>query len=206
MNIFLFKGDFFYFAMAFANLIMKLSQPVIDRSRIATLLLAMFIVSLSCKEHKARDIDLKAVLKVYPLDFLDLSSNFAKDSGGRINTARKIPMQLIKKFMPAEFDTSFNTSANPWLVVENRYGYFFMVKVYCISGGDCASYQLLAFDKDGKFVKTQEIGILTAEEDDRTDFKYRVTSDTTLIAHQIERNLAKDEETRSPEILVKLSF
>ena len=149
---------------------------------------------------------LPLALKVYPLDFLDLRGQFDKDPGGNINTARLIPIQLIKHFMDPDFDTSFNRSANPWLEVENRYGYFFMVKLYCIAGGDCASYQLLAFDKDGKFVKTQKIGILTADEDDRTDFKYRLTSDTTLITHQIETDLVKDQETRSPEVLVKLSF
>lgn len=185
---------------------MKLFPLATKQFRIAALLLTIFIVGVSCKDRKTHDADLKALLKVYPLDFLDLRGQFNKDPDGRINTAREIPLQLIKRFMDSDFDTSFNTSTNPMLLVENKYGYFFMIKVNCIAGGDCASYHLLAFNKDGKFGKTEKIGILTADEDDRTDFKFRLASDTILITHQIEHNLEKDQETRSPEILVKLSF
>jgi hypothetical protein len=197
-------------------------------------LLITFLFGLSCKDGKrdppvkkdsviivgylsdasVSSLDSRLPGKLFSKDFIGLYRQFNKDSSGRMDSTREIPLQLIKQFMDADFDTSFNRSANPRLRVANRYGYFFVIKVNCITGGDCASYHLLSFDKDGKFISTARLGLMTAEEDNRFDFTYKLTSDTTLITDEIEKDLKKDRETKSPEkvtrpaeisILVKLS-
>ena len=62
--------------------------------------------------------------------------------------------------MENTIDTLFNKGIRPLDWIENRYGEFFIVEVHCVAGGDCATYRLVAFDKNGRFVKMEELGLL----------------------------------------------
>jgi hypothetical protein len=141
-----------------------------------------------------------------PKDFVDLKTVFSKDSVGRMDSTREIPLTLLKHFLKEAIIYSSINSVNPVVLVENRYGYFYMVKMNCAAGGDCAEYYLLAFDKKGKFIESKELGVITAEEDNIDLFKYKVTSDTTLITWQVDNDLEKDKVTKSKEKRVRLSF
>lgn len=141
-----------------------------------------------------------------PADFRELKKGFSKDSNGRMDSTREISLDLIHHFRKEGLDSSWINSVNPVVLIGNKYGYFFMIKANCIAGGNCAVYYLLAFDKKGEFVKSKKLGKLVAEEDDITVFKYRLTSDTTLVTYEVDDDLEKDKETTSKEVLVKLSF
>lgn len=129
----------------------------------------------------------------FPKEFTEFKKYFTKDSVVRFNEQAQIPISLVRFFFHNDLDTSYNPSADPDTLIENRFGYFFIVKVNCIAGGDCAVYYLLAFDKNGKFIKRKKLGILVAEEDETTYFKYKVISDTSLLTYKITDNEEKDQ-------------
>jgi hypothetical protein len=186
----------------------------------------MLLIGLSCKErnHKDHGKNDSGIVKkdsisngkdslsnkfsdtMFPKDFVELKTVFSKDPFGRMDSTRDIPLTLIKHFLKEAIIYSSINSANPVVLVENRHGYFYMVKMNCAAGGDCAEYYLLAFDKKGKFIMSKELGMLAAEEDDIDLFKYKVTSDTTLITWQVDNDLEKDKVTKSKEKRVRLSF
>ena len=195
-------------------------------NKISLFVILILLIGLSCKErnHKNHGKNDSGIFKkdsvsngkdsltnkfsdaILPRDFVDLKTIFSKDSVGHMDSTREIPLTLIKHFLQEAIIYSNINSANPVVLIENRYGYFYMVKMNCAAGGDCADYYLLAFDKKGKFIKSKELGMLAAEEDDIDLFNYKVTSDTTLMTWQVDNDLEKDKVTKSKEKRVRLSF
>jgi hypothetical protein len=177
----------------------------------------MLLIGLSCKERNHSGIVKKDSISIrkdslgnqfsgamLPKDFVDLKKVFSKDSAGRMDSTREIPLTLIKHFFKETIIYSAISSVNPLVLVENRYGYFFMIKMNCNAGGECAGYYLLTFDKKGKFIKLKELGMLAAEEDYINLFEYKVTSDTTLVTWQVDNELEKNKVTKSKEKRVRL--
>jgi hypothetical protein len=196
------------------------------KSRTVVLIVMMLLFGLSCRERNdsnpgkignntlntdsivVGEDNLGNILPytLFPKDFAELRKEFTKDSNGRLDSTREIPRALIRHFLKEQFDSSLISSVNPVLIKKNNYGYFFIIKENCGAGGACASFDLLAFDIRGKIVKSRHIGMLAAEESDMIDFRYKVTSDTSLITYKIHHNFQKDKDTDSLVELVKLTF
>jgi hypothetical protein len=196
------------------------------KSRTFVLIIMIFLFGLSCHERsdsnpsKIDNTTLKTDSFVvgednfgnilpntlFPKDFAELRKEFNKDSNGRLDSTREIPRALIWHFIKEQFDSSLISSVNPVLMIKNTYGYFFIIKENCGAGGECASFDLLAFDIRGKIVKSRNIGMLAAEEADMIDFRYKITSDTSLITYKIHHDFQKDKDTDSAAVHVKLTF
>jgi hypothetical protein len=168
------------------------------------------ICCISCNSGVTRPkrTDSTAVPKhdsiILPPSYLTFRNFFEKDKNGNIDPVVVIPIPLINSFLTDTIDRQFNNSVNPMEWVDNRYGDFFMIRVRCTSGGECATYQLLAFDKSGRFVKSKELGQLAAEENSATYFSYKILSDTMLKVTST--NYENDAATDSTSEIIRLSL
>ena len=157
----------------------------------------MMLVKKDSVEYKSSSVE-------FPNDFVALKRYFLKDSVGKIDSTAKISLPLIKIYLKDSLDTSFNRSVNPIRLIENKSGYFFIIRQNCIAGGDCAIFRLLVFDLNGQFVKNKELGMLSADESERTTFRYKLINDSLLMTYEITYDEEKDEVVDSTAKTVKL--
>lgn len=142
----------------------------------------------------------------FPPYYVEFRDKFKKGRNGRPDLDATIPFALMNSFLVEKMDTLFNNGIRPLDWIENRYGEFFIIEVHCVAGGDCATYRLVAFDKNGRFVKMEELGLLAAEEDETEDFDYKILSDTTLRAYKTNYDEEKGKAIDSTSWIVKLKL
>lgn len=128
---------------------------------------------------------------VFPKDFVELKDTFVKDSAGRYYSKRTIRPALLAAFLKDDLDTAYPKSFTPIQLIDNKSGYFFILRENCVSGGDCAVYWLLLFKRNGQIVRHQELGDLTAEADEVTRFSYKVIGDTSLVTKEVDNQIEK---------------
>lgn len=147
-------------------------------------------------------------------DFLkkigDLNTFFDNRSTGQlIDQTKSIPFSIISNFLSKDdYDTAsfFYLDVNPIFSCKNYYGSFFIVKVNCTAGAICATYYLLRFDKQDRFVKNDMIGEETSEESKSYELKYRIIGDTILQVYKIQYNNIDDKVIDSVKTEIKLSL
>ena len=127
---------------------------------------------------------------MYPPSYVEFRDKFKKASNGRIDSTAIIPEELVNSFLTdtEKIDSSYTHTIEPKDWIENRYANFFIIQVDCGAGGECADYDLLVFDKAGKFIRDVELGRLAVDEDFGIYFDYKQLSDTTLRAHSSEHD------------------
>ena len=147
----------------------------------------------------------KSAQKKMPPLFDQFQSAFKKDSTGKIDSNRQIPISTVDSFLATPIDTQFNTSINPIEWISNTYGYFSIIRINCNAGGECATYRLIEFNKEGIFVKSTQIGMLAADESDIEYFKYDILSDTLIRVYKIDHDIESGKTSKSVK-LVKLNY
>jgi hypothetical protein len=138
--------------------------------------------------------------------FQNFKNEFAKDQNGRIDSANEIPLTYIKSILKDSFDIKYVTTINPVDLIVNTDGYFFIIRKNCAAGGDCAVYVLLVFDIQGKFVRSQRIGLMALEEENSVFFGYKFDSDTSLTVFRIDYKGEADKPTDSIPTRIRLSL
>jgi hypothetical protein len=128
---------------------------------------------------------------VFPKNFLELKDAFVNDSAGRHTPNRNIRPALLASYLKHDLDTSYPKTFNPLQMIQNKSGWFFIVRENCVSGGDCAYYWLLLFRKNGQIVRHQKLGQLAAEEDEVIRFSYVVIGDSALVTKEIDNQIEK---------------
>jgi len=134
---------------------------------------------------------------------------YFKKENNKIDDMIEIPFSIVIDFMKSEIsDTSstFYSGINPVDIFNNKYGRFFLIKLNCTAGGDCAVYYLISFDIRGKFRNSQKVGDITSEENESRYFKYKLNSDTTLLTYQIRHDNEKDKDFDTIKKAIKLKF
>jgi hypothetical protein len=127
----------------------------------------------------------------FPKDFAELKSTFVMDSAGRYDQNRAIRAALLVAFLKDDLDTAYPKTFTPLQMIENRSGYFFILRENCAPGGDCAYYWLLLFSKNGQIVGHRQLGERTAEEDEATLFSYEVIGDSSLVTKEVDNQIEK---------------
>jgi hypothetical protein len=79
-----------------------------------------------------------------------------------------------------------------------------MIRVHCSAGVDCATYQMLAFDKNGRFIKSDDLGLFAAESESAVYFIYKILSDTVLQVSKIDYDLNADTTVDSSSRVVPM--
>jgi hypothetical protein len=175
--------------------------------------LLFFVACISCNhgqpnagnagKHDSVSAPIKKDSLSFSASYLEFSGKFKKDREGRVDPDDSIPFSLVNSFLSEKLDTLFNNSIQPMDYIQNRYGNFFIIQVNCVAGGDCATYHLIVFDKAGKFVKTSELGSLSADEDETVYFTYEQLSDTTLRGWRMVTGGSKTSDSTSWIISLK---
>jgi hypothetical protein len=138
--------------------------------------------------------------------FLTFRDKFKKNMNGRVDSTKLISLAYAKHLLADQIDTSINKKVTPVDLIVNRSGNYFIIKEHCAAGGDCASYFLLRFNSEGRFVRAEIIGNMAAEESTSIYFDYKVESDSSLIAYKIDYNEIADSAIDTVKRRIKLSI
>ena len=125
--------------------------------------------------------------------YFELNKYFRNDTTD--STLIKVLFFVLYDFIKSEdIDTtsSFYSDVDLIKKMENKDGVFFIVKLNCTAGGDCATFYMIEFNKAGKFERIAKLGDLTSEEDQSKYFDFKMASDTMLVTYQIEYDNNRD--------------
>jgi hypothetical protein len=186
---------------------------------------------LSCKENRTKDTSQSELHdtmknKSINVDILNKTSinntndslpiaeynaliGYFKKENNKIDDKIEIPFSSVIDFMKSEISdttSTFYSGINPIDIFINKYGSFFLIKLNCTAGGDCAVYYLINFDNGGKFRNSEKVGDVTSEENESRYFKYKLNSDTTLLTYQIRHDNEKDKDFDTIKKVAKLKF
>jgi hypothetical protein len=181
------------------------NQPPNNIMRILLILILGYSCNPASKNPDIKDSVLGRPADLsFSKDFLVLKGFFLKDSIGHMDSTEEIPLALVKSYLKDDIDTSYNRSVNPIRLIQNKFGYFFIIRQNCIAGGDCAIFRLLVFNGNGQFIRNEQLGMLTADESERTIFQYRLLMDSSIVTYEIKYDEEKGEEVDTVIKQVKL--
>lgn len=135
---------------------------------------------------------LKQEMPTLSEQYIEFLGKFKKNKMGYLDSATQIQISLVDTLLSEKVNTRFYTSIEPIEWIKNKYGNFFIIRLNCNAGGSCTTYEILFFDKEGKFIKKDDLGMFAADGEEIDRFRYDKLSDTALLLYKMEYdNLAE---------------
>lgn len=132
--------------------------------------------------------------------FTELVSYFRTNDTNNINKS-SIPFGVLREILSDKIDTTNEISIAPVKMINNKYGYFFILKVACYAGAFCDTYHLLSFDQKKHLKNIDIIGLDAGEGHESTYFSFATDTDTSLRTFEITVDEFSDKE---PDTIIKI--
>lgn len=184
----------------------------------------LLFLACYCSGNKSKEYANRTVVDTSKKESIDISQEsdtvrsaaynsmlnyFLPKDNSVLDTTVQIPYSCFDTLLQSEIaDTSsgFYSGINPIRRIKNKHGDFFIIRLNCTAGGDCALYYLLAFNAYGKFRSLQKLGSDAGEYSESTYFEYHLQSDTVLLTNQIRYDNEKEVGIDTVRRLVQLRF
>ena len=171
----------------------------------------LFIVFMffSCGEGSRshnQDVPTAVNTKTPDPNFVKLKSFFSKDSIESLKEKPKTPITLEWAFYKdgESFNEEYQNPITPVDLIENKYGYFFIIEIGCAAGGYCSTFDLLVYSNEGRFIGRQFLGQDAGDLGFQEYFTYKSLADTILLISRATYETKEEEDKRTDSVSYRI--